>query len=109
MPQRQIFAVFLRAELLAAVMIEMGVISERGKQQRDPADQIPYHAKTAERTAAEMDDFVDEQRRAIQKQAGNNEERDLLKRPGRHPPHQTEADQADSDRHEKIGPINPRI
>src|ERR1700730_17855114 len=108
MPQRQILAVLLRAKLLAAMMVQMGVISERREQQRNSAEQIPHDAKNAERTAAEMDDLVYEQRRAVIQQARSHEQANLFERPDRHPTHQSEADRADDHRHEKIGPINPR-
>ena len=51
----------MRAVVLAAVMIEMGVVNERRDQKRNPAEQIPDEAERCELVSPNVDKLVNEQ------------------------------------------------
>jgi hypothetical protein len=114
--QRDVFAVFLRAVVLPAMVIEMGVVNEGRNQERDSAQQVPNKPEGSELAGANVNQFVDEQRAAIDQERGNDEA-DNADRPvptgiGRDPLGEVdklEAEDADRPTYKEIGPVDPEV
>jgi hypothetical protein len=63
--ERNILAIFFGPVVLATVMIQMGVVNKRRDQKRNSAQQIPHETERGKFARTDVDQFVNEQRAAI--------------------------------------------
>ena len=71
--ERDVFAVFFGAVVFATMVIDVGVVDERGDEEGDSAEQIPYETEGGEFAVADVHQLVDEQGCPIVEEAGDKE------------------------------------
>jgi hypothetical protein len=104
--QRQVLAVVPRAIVLPRMVGQVRMVEKRRHEERDAAEHVPRHAKRAERAAAQVDQLVNEQCRAVKRETGDDIADHLHGRKGRGALDQLKAERSHGDRYQTVSPID---